>query len=310
MTAEKPVLPNMAVSLGGIEMKNPVMTASGTFGYGQEYESYLDLNRLGGIVVKGISPQPRTGNRPPRIMETSSGMLNAIGLENVGLEVFLAEKAAYLRSLNTAVIVNIFGETIEDYVRVAEGLDGCDGIAGLEVNISCPNVKKGGVDFGSDPDLAGEVVSAVRNATRLPLIVKLTPNVTDIRIIARSVEKAGADAISLINTIKGMAIDVDTRRPRLGNVTGGLSGPAIKPVALRMVWETARAVSVPLIGMGGIMNSRDALEFLIAGARAVQVGTANFINPAVTIEIIDGIREYLIAGGFGDVNDIVGSLRL
>lgn len=310
MTAEKPSPPSLAVTLGGMRLKNPVMTASGTFGYGQEYAPYLDLDRLGGIVVKGISPQPRPGNRPPRITETSSGMLNAIGLENVGLEAFLAEKTAYLRSLDTAVIVNIFGETVEDYVTVARGLDGCDGIAGLEVNISCPNVKKGGVDFGSDPELAGEVVSAVRKATRLPIIVKLTPNVTDIRVIARSVEKAGADAISLINTIKGMAIDVDTRKPRLGNVTGGLSGPAIKPVALRMVWETAQAVSVPLIGMGGIMNSRDALEFLIAGAQAVQVGTANFINPAVTIEIIDGIREYLVAENIDDVNDIVGSLRL
>lgn len=310
MTAEKPVQPSLAVTLGGLRLKNPVMTASGTFGYGLEYAPYLDLEALGGIVVKGISPLPRAGNRPPRIMETSSGMLNAIGLENVGLEVFLAEKAAYLRSLDTAVIVNIFGETVEDYVKVARGLDGCEGIAGLEVNISCPNVKKGGVDFGSDPDLAGEVVGAVRNVTGLPVIVKLTPNVTDIRVIARSVEKAGADAISLINTIKGMAIDVDTRRPRLGNVTGGLSGPAIKPVALRMVWETAQAVSVPLIGMGGIMNSRDALEFLIAGARAVQVGTANFVNPAVTIEIIDGIRHYLAAEGIDDVNDIVGSLRL
>lgn len=309
MTPETPAQPSLAVTLGGLSMKNPVMTASGTFGYGLEYAPYLDLEALGGIVVKGISPLPRAGNRPPRIMETSSGMLNAIGLENVGLEVFLAEKATYLRGLDTAVIVNIFGETVEDYVKVARGLDGCEGIAGIEVNISCPNVKKGGVDFGSDPDLAGEVVGAVRQATRLPVIVKLTPNVTDIRVIARSVEKAGADAISLINTIKGMAIDVDTRRPRLGNVTGGLSGPAIKPVALRMVWETAQAVQVPLIGMGGIMNSRDALEFLIAGARAVQVGTASFINPAVTIEIIDGIRHYLAAEGIDDVNDIVGSLR-
>ncbi|MDD5475123.1 MAG: dihydroorotate dehydrogenase [Syntrophales bacterium] len=310
MTAEKANQRNLAVRIGGIRLKNPVMTASGTFGYGNEYEPYLDLNRLGGIVVKGTSLLPREGNRPPRIMETSAGMLNAIGLENVGVDVFLTGKMAYLRTLDTNVIVNIFGEKTEDYAEVAKKLSGIEGIAGLEVNISCPNVKKGGIAFGADPETAREITIAVKESTDLPVIVKLTPNVTDISIIARRVEEAGADAISLINTLRGMSVDVTTRKPRLGNVTGGLSGPAIKPVALRMVWEAAQTVSIPLIGIGGIMNYIDALEFLIVGARAVQVGTANFINPAVTIDIIDGIGDYLAAEGIGDVNDIVGTLCL
>ncbi len=311
MSTETIPSPKMAVSIGGgLTIKNPVMTASGTFGYGKEYDPYLDLDRLGGIVVKGISLQPKAGNRPPRIMETSAGMLNAIGLENVGVDRFLAEKMDYLKTLDTAVVVNIFGNRPEEYAGVAKKLNGLDGIAALEVNISCPNVKQGGVDFGADPELAFEVTAAVRESSTLPLIVKLTPNVTDIRVIARRVEEAGADALSLINTLKGMSVDIATGKPHLGNITGGLSGPAIKPVALRMVWEAVQAVSIPVIGMGGIMNHEDALEFLIVGARAVQVGTANFINPAASLEIVDGIRDWLVSRGISDINEIVGSLRL
>ena len=301
---------DLAVEVGGISMANPVMTASGTFGYAKEFEGLVDLNRLGAIVVKGLSLTPSRGNPPPRIVETPCGMLNAIGLENVGLDVFIDEKLPFLRTLTPPVIVNLYGRSVDEYARLAERLEGQKGINGLEVNISCPNVKAGGVAFGVDPDAAARVVTAVRRATGLPVIVKLSPNVTDIAAIARRVESAGADAISLINTLTGMAIDIETRRPRLANITGGLSGPAIRPVAVRMVWQVARAVSVPVVGIGGIMNAADAIEFFIAGATAVQVGTANFINPAASVEIVDGIASYLRRHGMTRIRDLVGTLKI
>lgn len=293
----------------GLVLKNPVMTASGTFGYGREFADYVDLNRLGAIIVKGVSLEPMNGNPPPRIIETAGGMLNAIGLQNVGLKKFLSEKMPFLRELDTRIIVNILGETADEYRRIAEALDSAAGVDAIEVNISCPNVSKGGISFGADPDEAFKITGAVKASTRLPVIMKLTPNVTDIVAIARAVEAGGADCISLINTLKGMAIDIETRRPSLCNITGGLSGPAIKPVALRMVWEAARGVSLPVIGIGGIMTHRDALEFLVAGARAVQVGTANFVNPAATIEIIDGLEKYLDEKGLADIGELIGSLK-
>ncbi|MBW2366697.1 MAG: dihydroorotate dehydrogenase [Deltaproteobacteria bacterium] len=302
--------PDLGVDIGGLVLKNPVMTASGTFGYGQEFENLTQLHRLGAIVVKGISLEPSKGNPPPRIVETACGMLNAIGLENVGLEAFVNEKLPFLKKIPTPTIVNIYGKTMGEYAQLAERLDSVDGVAAIEVNISCPNVKEGGVAFGVCAASASEVVGEVRSRTQKPVIVKLSPNVTDITEIARSVEAAGADAVSLINTITGMAIDVHTRRPKLANVTGGLSGPAIKPVAVRMVWQTAQAVSVPVIGMGGIMNAQDALEFFIAGATAIQVGTANFINPRATLEIVNGIESYLVEMGMGRMSDLIGSMEL
>lgn len=302
--------PDFSVRIGLLRLQNPVLTASGTFGYGQEYADLVDLNRLGGIIVKGLSLNPRPGNMPPRTVETPCGLLNAIGLQNVGVENFIADKLPFLRNLSVPVIVNILGQDIKEYRKLAERLSNVEGIAALEVNISCPNVKKGGVVFGTDYKAAARVTMAVREAARLPIIVKLSPNVTDIVSIARAVEEAGADAVSLINTLTGMAIDVETRRPRLHNVIGGLSGPAIKPVALRMVWQVAGAVKIPVIGCGGIMTAADALEFLIAGACAVQVGTANFVNPKATMEIISGIEEYLVRHNFKDVKSLVGSLIL
>ncbi len=299
----------MGVDIGGLKLKNPVMTASGTFGYGEEYVPYLDLNHLGAVIVKGLSLEPREGNPPPRIMETVSGMLNAVGLQNVGVKAFVADKLPLLRGIDSAVVANIFGETIEEYSTVAAILDDAEGVDALEVNISCPNVKRGGITFGSDPVLAGEVTSAVKDATSLPVMVKLTPNVTDITEIARAVEAAGADSLSLINTITGMSVDIEERKPNLKNITGGLSGPAIKPVALRMVWEVVNAVSIPVIGVGGIMNARDALEFLIVGAHAVQVGTANFINPGVCSDIIDEMKKYLSQKGITDINNLIGTLK-
>jgi dihydroorotate dehydrogenase (NAD+) catalytic subunit len=301
---------DLTVELGGIRMANPVMTASGTFGYAREFQGLVDLDRLGAIIVKGLSLAPARGNPPPRIVETPCGMLNAIGLENVGLEAFIAEKLPFLRTLKAPTIVNLYGRSLDEYACLARRLDGQEGIAGLEVNISCPNVKAGGVAFGVDAEMAARVVAAVRRATALPLMVKLSPNVTDIVAIARRVEGAGADAISLINTLTGMAIDIHTRRPRLANVTGGLSGPAIRPVAVRMVWQVARAVTVPVVGIGGIMTADDALEFIIAGATAVQVGTANFVHPAVSVEIVDGIARYLRQHGMTCIRDLVGTLRI
>lgn len=299
----------LEVCVGPLRLKNPLMTASGTFGYGGEYADFVDLSRLGAIIVKGLSLEPRAGNPPPRIMETTGGMLNAIGLENVGVKAFISEKLPILRDIDVPVIANIFGETVEEYQEVAALLEQSEGVAGLELNISCPNVKKGGVAFGADPDLAAEVTRKVKEVSSLPLIVKLTPNVTDIALVAESVEAAGADVLSLINTITGMSVDVDCRRPHLKNITGGLSGPAIKPIALRMVWQTVKRVSIPVIGIGGITTARDVLEFLIIGARAVQVGTANFVNPAAVMSILDGLESYLAEHHLADINDLIGTLR-
>ncbi len=300
----------LTVNIGGLVLQNPVMTASGTFGFGREFETLVDLNRLGAVIVKGLSRNPSPGNPPPRIVETPCGLLNAIGLENIGIDAFIKEKLPFLEQFNSAVIVNVYGQTAESYAEVAARCESEVGIAALEINISCPNVKAGGLSFGVDPRAAAEVVSAVREKTGKPLIAKLSPNVTDIACIARAVVSAGATAVSLINTITGMAVDIRTRRPRLGNITGGLSGPAIKPVALRMVWQVANAVQVPVIGIGGITTWEDALEFMIAGASAVQVGTANFTNPGVTMEVVDGIRGFLEKEGIGHVSELVGSLRI
>ncbi len=310
MNKKKKTKPRLNVDIGRLPLNNPVMTASGTFGYAREFEQLVDVDRLGAIIVKGLSLEPTKGNSPPRIVETSSGMLNAIGLENFGIEAFIEKKLPYLRKLTPPTIVNIYGKTIEDYSELAARVDDVEGISGVEVNISCPNVKEGGVAFGVDSDAAYRVVAAVRNRTTLPLMVKLSPNVTDITQIAVSVEDAGADAVSLINTVTGMAIDIDTRRSRLANITGGLSGPAIKPIALRMVWQVAGTVHIPVIGIGGIMKAEDALEFLVAGATAVQIGTANFVNPGVTMDIIDGIAAFLERNGIDDIGDLIGSLLI
>ena len=301
--------PRLAVNLGRLKLKNPVMTASGTFGYGEEYADYVDLNKLGAIIVKGLSLKPRLGNPPPRIMETASGMLNAVGLQNIGVNVFIEEKLPLLRKYNVSVIANIYGETYDEYKKVAKILSSAKGVHALEVNISCPNVKNGGISFGSDPKVAARVTRTVKDETSLPVIVKLTPNVTDIAVIAESVEKAGADVISLINTLIGISVNLKTRGSHLKNITGGLSGPAIKPVALRMVWQVVKRVSVPVIGIGGITTAEDALEFLILGAKAVQIGTANFINPHATLEVIEGIKNYLAANRIKDVNEIIGTFQ-
>ncbi len=302
-------IPDLRVQIGSLALRNPVMTASGTFGYAQEFANLVDLDQLGGIIVKGISLQPKPGNLPPRIVETACGMLNAIGLENVGVDRFITGKVPYLRTLSTPVVVNILGDSVEEYSEIARRLDGAEGVAALEVNISCPNVKKGGVAFGTVPEMAARVTEAVRRSTTLPLIVKLSPNVTDIVLMARAVADAGADAVSLINTLIGMAIDPISRRPRLANVIGGLSGPAIKPVALRMVWQVAQAVSLPVIGIGGITTAHDALEFLLAGASAVQVGTANFYDPSAAENIVQGITDYLQQQGEDRLVDIIGTLK-
>ena len=302
-------LPALAVRVGAIEMKNPVITASGTFGYGVEFSKLIDLERLGAIIVKGLSLKPAPGNPPPRIVETASGMLNAIGLENIGIDAFVNDKLPELMACKTPIITNIYGKTIEEYTELARRIDAIEGIAGIEVNISCPNVKAGGVAFGIDPEAAGKVIASVRKKTCKTVIAKLSPNVTSVSAIAVSVAANGADAVSLINTLTGMAIDVKTRRPRLGNITGGLSGPAIKPIALRMVWEVARAVKIPVIGIGGIMTAEDALEFLIAGATAVQIGTASFVNPSAAIEIINGLSDYVRQNEFSNVGLLTGSLQ-
>ena len=304
----QPDKPQMGVAIAGLRLKNPVMTASGTFGYGGEFKDLVDLNRLGAIVVKGLSLQPAAGNPPPRIVETPAGMLNAIGLENIGIETFRKTRLKFLRRLETPVIVNLYGQQAEDYETLADIVEGEPDIAAIEVNISCPNVKAGGMAFGVSAAAAGELTARIRARTAKPLIVKLSPNVTDIVPIAQAAAAAGADALSMINTLTGMAVDVESCRPKLANITGGLSGPAIRPVAVRMVWQAARAVDIPVIGIGGIMNHRDALEFLIAGAAAVQVGTANFVNPGATTAIIDALEDYLRAHGIADINDLVGSL--
>jgi dihydroorotate dehydrogenase (NAD+) catalytic subunit len=302
--------PDLQVTIAGIRLQNPVMTASGTFGYGREYADLVDLNRLGAIVVKGLHLNPAKGNPPPRIVETPCGMLNAIGLENVGIQAFVEDKLPFLKTLQVPVIVNIYGHFIEEYAELAAVVDTVDGIAAIEVNISCPNIKAGGVAFGVHPTSAHTVITAVRQKTTKPVIAKLSPNVTDITDIARSVADAGADAVSLINTLTGMAVDIHTRTPMLANVTGGLSGPAIKPVALRMVWQVAKSVAVPVIGIGGIMTAADALEFLIAGACAVQVGTANFVNPRATMNVLEGLEAYMQEKGIACITDVIGSLRV
>ena len=289
-------------------MKNPVMTASGTFGYGREYQAFVDLDRLGGIVVKGLSLQPSRGNPAPRIVETPSGMLNAIGLENIGVDRFVSERLPFLRKLSTPVIANIYGKSVEEYATLAARIDRTEGVAGVEINISCPNVKLGGIAFGADPESAHRVVQAVRRQTAKHVMVKLSPNVTDIAEIAAEAEAAGADSLSLINTVTAMAVDIDTCRPRLANVTGGLSGPAIKPIALRMVWQVAQRVRIPVIGIGGITSARDALEFLVVGATAVQVGTANFINPRVTMEIVSDLMRFVDQRKLSGIAEITGSL--
>jgi len=300
----------MEVELAGLRLQNPVMPASGTFGFGEEYEGYLDLNSLGAIVTKSVTLEPTPGNPPPRVAETPAGLLNSIGLQNPGLEVFLREKMPFLRQLRPPVIVNIAGRTLEEYVELARRLDGVDGVAALEVNISCPNVKEGGLAFGSSPEQAARLIRAVRRVTTLPIIAKLSPNVTDVVAVAKGVEAAGADAVSLINTLQGMAVDLERRRPVLGNISGGLSGPAVKPVALYCVWRVAREVMIPVIGMGGIMTATDALEFLLAGARAVAVGTANLVNPRAMAEIIAGLEAYLLQHNIEDVNQIIGALEV
>ena len=301
---------DLRVTLGKLTLKNPVLTASGTFGYAGEFEKLIDLNRLGGIIVKGLSLEASRGNPPPRIVETPCGMLNAIGLENVGLEAFVKEKLPVLKKIDAPVFVNIYGKTVEEYAELASRLEDIEEVSGIEVNISCPNVTCGGMAFGAYPESAAQVVRAVRKRTTRHMMVKLSPNVTDITEIARGAEGEGADSISLINTITGMAIDIETRRPKLANITGGLSGPAIRPVALRMVWQAAQAVNVPVIGVGGIMTAKHALEFLIAGAVAVQVGTANFINPHATIDIIEGIEAFLEERNIAGVGDIIGTLNV
>ena len=301
----------MEVTIGGVRFKNPVLTASGTFAYGVEFAHLMDLNAIGGIVVKGISMKPIKGNPPPRIYETASGMLNAIGWQNIGATEFVTQKLPALQKYQAKVVVNIVGFCLEDYLEVTRFLNDYPGIAALELNISCPNVKHGGFHFNKDPRDTFKVVAKTKKASpRIPVWVKLSPNVTDIRPFARACEEAGADAISAVNTLIGMAVNVKTRRPRLNYVTGGLSGPAIKPVALRMVWEASHAVKIPVIGIGGIAGTEDALEFLIAGARAVQVGTANFYHPDASQQIAKGLEEYCRSHGIKDINSLVGSLRV
>lgn len=305
---------NLSVQLApknrrGLMLSNPVMTASGTFGYGNEYSGLIDIQKLGAIICKGTTLEPREGNLQPRICETSEGMLNAIGLQNIGAEALIKEKAPQWLKWKVPVIVNIAGKTIDEYAKLAALLDGVAGISGLEVNISCPNVKAGGVEFGTKPDSAAAVTAAVRRATALPVIVKLTPNTGDIKSIALAVEEAGADAISLINTLRGMAIDIDKKKPLLGNKTGGLSGPAVKPVALAMVYETAGVVKIPVIGCGGIATGKDAVEFLMAGATAVQVGTATFVNPQAPLDVLEGIKDFMGKKGIDDISELIGIAR-
>jgi dihydroorotate dehydrogenase (NAD+) catalytic subunit len=300
---------DITVNIGHLKLKNPVMTASGTFGYGEEYSEFVDLNMLGAVVVKGISLKPMEGNPPPRICETPCGMLNAIGLQNVGLKKFLKEKLPYLRAFDTKVIVNVLGNTAQEYVRLAKALDEA-GVDGIELNVSCPNVKQGGILFGTDRKALAKLIAKVRQAvSKSVIITKLSPTVSNIPEFARTAEENGSDAITLINTIPAMAIDAETWKPRLSNITGGLSGPAIKPIAIRMVWEASRAVGIPVIGVGGIMNTQDALEFMLAGATAIEVGTGNFLNPMATVEIVNGIWTYLDKKGISTVKDIIGGVN-
>ncbi|OIO35123.1 MAG: dihydroorotate dehydrogenase B catalytic subunit [Candidatus Omnitrophica bacterium CG1_02_44_16] len=302
--------PKLEVDIGGLKLKNPVMVASGTFGYGGEFRDYVDPSKLGAIVTKTITRHRRDGNRPPRVTETAAGMLNSIGLQNNGLDDFIENKLKNYKNLGAKLIVSIGGETDDEYAEMAKALSSFKEVAALELNISCPNIEYKDKIIAQDRDLTLRLVKAVRRVTSLPLIVKLSPNVCDITRIAKAAQDGGADAISLINTLLGMAIDVDKRKPVLGNITGGLSGPAIKPIALRMVWQVHNMVSVPVIGMGGIMNARDAIEFIIAGASAVAIGTANFVNPGVSLEVLEGISSYLEEQNFKDVNELIGSLNV
>lgn len=309
MSSESKKNIDLSVRLGRITLKNPVLVASGTFGYGEEYAELINLNELGGIMVKAVTLEPREGNPPPRLAETPAGLLNAIGLENPGVDVFLKEKLPFLRGFQTAIIVNIAGEKEEEYLRLAERLNQVKGISALEVNISCPNVKEKGLIFGTDPEQTFSLVKKLGEITDIPLIVKLTPNVTDITKIAQASQEAGAEALSLINTVLGMSIDVETRKPKLGNITGGLSGPAIRPIAVRMMWQTFQKVNLPLIGMGGITDAEDALEFILAGASAVAIGTANFIDPKTALEVIEGIKQYMQVKGIKNFKDLIGWLK-
>lgn len=301
---------DLSVNIGELQLKNPVMTASGTFGYGEEFEDFIDIARIGGIIVKGTTLHKREGNPYPRMAETPLGMLNAVGLQNKGVKYFAEHIYPCIKDVDTNIIVNVSGSAIDDYVKTAEIINELDKISAIELNISCPNVKQGGMAFGISAQGAEEVVKAVRSVYKKSLMVKLSPNVTDITEIARAVESAGADSISLINTLLGMAVDAERRRPVLSTITGGLSGPAVKPIALRMVWQVAQSVKVPVIGMGGIMNWKDAVEFILAGASAVQIGTANFIDPAVTVKVIDGIEAYIKRHGFSSVKEIIGALEV
>ena len=300
---------NLGVNIGGLNLKNPVLTASGTFGYGEEFADFIDLNRLGGFVIKGTTINHREGNPYPRMAETPSGMLNAVGLQNKGVDYFIENIYPRIKDVDSHVFVNVSGATIDDYVAVCEKLAALDKINAIEVNISCPNVKQGGMAFGTTCEGAAQVTKAVRKAFPKTVIIKLSPNVTDITEIARAVEAEGADSVSLINTLLGMAIDVERQRPYLSTITGGLSGPAVRPVAVRMVWQVAKTVNIPVIGLGGIMNGRDAIEFMLAGASAIQVGTANFVDPSVTMKIIDYMEDYCLRHGVKDINEIVGMIN-
>jgi dihydroorotate dehydrogenase (NAD+) catalytic subunit len=302
-------IPDLSVRIGKIKLKNPVMVASGTFGFAKEFENFLDLNRLGAIIPKGISLKPMMGNPPPRIFETEGGILNSIGLQNPGLQDFLESKLPYLRSIRTHLIINFFGNTQKEYEELARRLDQVPGISGLEMNISCPNIQQCKIEFSSDPKMTYRLVRAVRKSTQLTLIVKLSPNVTDISSIAKSAEEAGADALSLVNTFKALAINIYSLKPELGNLIGGLSGPAIKPIALRMVWEVGQVVKIPLIGIGGIRKAEDAIEFLLVGASAVQIGTANLINPGTSLEVLGGIKRYLAQHQINHLKKLTGLFR-
>jgi dihydroorotate dehydrogenase (NAD+) catalytic subunit len=299
---------DLTVRIGKIVLKNPVIVSSGTFGFGEEFEGFFDLNCLGALIPKGISLKPMVGNPPPRIFETEGGILNSIGLQNPGLRDFINNKLPYYQDLKTHLIINFFGNTQKEYVELAKRFDDVAGVSGLEMNISCPNVKRGGIVFGTNPQMAYRLVQAVRKATALTLMVKLSPNVTDIASMAKSVEEGGADAVSLVNTFRAMAVNIHTKKPELGNTIGGLSGPAIKPIALRMVWEVSQAVKISVIGMGGIMNAQDAIEFILVGASAVQIGTANLVNPKTGLEVLQGIKKYLAQNKIDRIQKLVGTL--
>jgi dihydroorotate dehydrogenase (NAD+) catalytic subunit len=301
--------PDLSVKIGTIRLKNPVIVASGTFGFGEEYEDFFDLSRLGAIIPKGISLKPMAGNSPPRIFETEGGIINSIGLQNPGFQDFIKDKLPYYKRIRSHLIINFFGNTKKEYVELARRFDEVPEISGLEMNISCPNIRKGGIVFGSNPKMAYHLVRKVRKSTTLALIVKLSPNVTDITLMAKSAEEGGADAVSLVNTFKAMAINIYSRKSELGNLIGGLSGPAIKPIALRMVWEASQAVKIPVIGMGGIMKAEDAIEFILVGASAIQIGSANLVNPRTAIEVIDGIEKYLIQNQIKRVKKLTGLFR-